>query len=99
MAVYGVRWLATLLCLEVLTHTLYFNAVARFGLPAWRQAAAAGHPAVTPLLAALTGWYEYLQKRFCEYHSNLFLGLWNFLLSLLQVACSADNGLWAMLES
>lgn len=59
---YAVRWLLALLLLEALTHTLYFNAVARFGLPAWRAAAAAepaaaaAAPAVTPVLAALTGW-------------------------------------------
>ena len=61
---YALRWLSTLLCLEVLTHTLYFNAVQRFGLPVWRQAAAvaaaggvpSSYPALTPLLAALTGW-------------------------------------------
>lgn len=64
VALYGARWLGSLLCLELLTHTLYFNAVQRFGLPAWRAASAAaaasgvlsGQPAVTPLLAALTGW-------------------------------------------
>jgi hypothetical protein len=64
VAVYALRWLGTLLCLEALTHVLYFNAVQRFGLPVWRQAAAvaaasgvpSSYPALTPLLAALTGW-------------------------------------------
>ena len=62
VVVYAARWLAALLLLEALTHMLYFNAVARFGLPAWRAAAAVGPaaaaaaPRVTPLLAALTGW-------------------------------------------
>ena len=58
------RWLGALLCLEALTHMLYFNAVAKFGLPAWRQNAAAAvaagvtdsGPALTPVLAALTVW-------------------------------------------
>lgn len=63
VAVYGARWLLAFLLLEVVTHTLYFNATARFGLPAWRAAALASDrsaskvPTITPQLAGLTGWW------------------------------------------
>lgn len=59
------RWLTALLLLEGVTHSLYFNAVARFGLPAWRTAAAKGSataaavPPLMPVLAALTGWFAH----------------------------------------
>lgn len=63
VAVYGARWLLALLLLEVVTHTLYFNAVARFGLSSWRaaahnttQVAASNVPTITPHLIGLTGW-------------------------------------------
>ena len=52
-ALYAVRLLAAMLCMEVFTHTLFFNAIARFGLP--RPDGDRGAP--SPLEAGLTGFW------------------------------------------
>ena len=53
VAVYAARLLAAMLCMEVFTHTLYFHAIARFGMPR-RNGGASGPSA---LEAGLTGFW------------------------------------------
>ena len=43
-----------MLCMEVFSHTLYFHAIARFGLPRPEDG---GRGAPSPLEAALTGFW------------------------------------------
>ena len=52
VALYAARLAGAMLCMEALTHTLYFNAIARFGLPV-----AAGGAAPSALQAGLTGFW------------------------------------------
>ena len=55
VAVYGARLAGALLLMELITHTLYFNAIARFGLPRGMGAAAGG--AASALEAGMTGFW------------------------------------------
>jgi len=55
-ALYAARLAAAMLCMEVFTHTLYFNAIARFGLPRPdNDGGTRGAP--SPLEAGLTGFW------------------------------------------
>ena len=51
---YGLRWLFTLLVLELLTHKLYFNSIAKHRVLAHL---ARGGRSVLPLHVALTGFW------------------------------------------
>ena len=50
IAAYAARLASSLICIELLTHTLYFNAIARFGVPA-----AAGPP--SGMESGMTGFW------------------------------------------
>ena len=54
-ALYAARLAAAMLCMEIFSHTLYFNAIARFGLPRPDDGGTRGAP--SPLEAGLTGFW------------------------------------------
>lgn len=56
MLAYWARWLGALAVLELVTHTLYFNAVAKHGLLTRGTLTAAGVH-VTPMHYVLTGFW------------------------------------------
>lgn len=59
MITYGVRWACAGLLLEFLSHTLYFNAIAKYGLLSKGTLAAAGVD-VRPYHFALTGFWVFV---------------------------------------